>query len=138
MLGFVDTKSRLRVNVLKPGDIALIPQGWWHFHMNIGKEACQSLSAFSSEEAGVIVTHSALLTVPDAVLRATTGVTLVNTRVSNDTATLYKMLFDGGSLSRTLSSLASDHHPVSSASALICPDPAFSRSDPARDRAKPQ
>ncbi|GBG78789.1 hypothetical protein CBR_g28013 [Chara braunii] len=73
MLGFVDTKSRLRVNVLKPGDIALIPQGWWHFHMNIGKEACQSLSAFSSEEAGVIVTHSALLTVPDAVLRATTA-----------------------------------------------------------------
>eukprot|EP00245_Coleochaete_scutata_P005997 TRINITY_DN20093_c0_g1_i1.p1 TRINITY_DN20093_c0_g1~~TRINITY_DN20093_c0_g1_i1.p1 ORF type:complete len:251 (+),score=45.56 TRINITY_DN20093_c0_g1_i1:171-923(+) len=73
LIGFIDTQLQLRLNVLKAGDVSVVPRGMVHFTQSIDEKGFKSIAAFNSEEAGTIFIHSALLTTPDGTIEAATG-----------------------------------------------------------------
>ncbi|XP_057542275.1 germin-like protein subfamily 1 member 17 [Amaranthus tricolor] len=53
-------ENKLFAQVLKKGDVFIFPQGLIHFETNIGKTPAVALSAFSSQNPGVVTTASAI------------------------------------------------------------------------------
>lgn len=66
-----ENTGRTIVNTLTAGQATIFPQGLIHEEHNIGCEEAIFMSAFSSEDAGVLTISNRLVTLPDEALEAT-------------------------------------------------------------------
>ncbi|PIA62367.1 hypothetical protein AQUCO_00200399v1 [Aquilegia coerulea] len=75
LVGFISTSNVFYSKVLKAGEMFVIPKGLVHFQQNVGSGKAQTITAFNSQQPGVVVVSLALFaaqpTIPNTVLAKT-------------------------------------------------------------------
>jgi len=71
-----ENTGRTIVNVLKPGQATFFPHGLIHEEQNIGCEPATFISAFSSDDPGVLTISNRLFTLPEEALTSTFNITM--------------------------------------------------------------
>ncbi|GAQ79043.1 hypothetical protein KFL_000230230 [Klebsormidium nitens] len=83
LFGFVDTNHTAHLNLLRAGEMTVIPRGMLHFSQNFGTGDVIYFSAFNSQNPGVITQSKGLFNLPPEVVATTFSLPLDQVRAIN-------------------------------------------------------